>query len=188
MNEKTFNHEHKNKLDNPERKKMLPASEILIKAGLKLGDSFVDVGSGTGFFAFPAFEITKQKVYALDISKEMLEELSSRIVNEDVELVLTEPYNLKCEQVGDMTLLAMVLHEIDDYKKFTKELNRVTKTGGKLLIIEWNPLIGGKGPKKEHRLSSEQVVSIFADYFDFDFTWEISSSFYAIVFTKKVNK
>ena len=52
INEKTFDHNHKNKLDNPGRKKMLPASENLIKAGLKLGDTFIDVGSGTGHFAF----------------------------------------------------------------------------------------------------------------------------------------
>ena len=122
MSEKTFDHKHKSKLDNPERKKMLPASESLIKAGLKLGDTFIDVGSGTGYFTFPAFEITKQKVYALDISEEMLKAMSNKIKNEDIELILTEQYDLKCKQVGDMTLLSMVLHEIGDYNKFAKEL------------------------------------------------------------------
>lgn len=184
MSEKTFDHNHKSKLDNPGRKKMLPASESLIKAGLKMGDTFIDVGSGTGYFTFPASEITKQKVYALDISKEMLKAMSEKIKDEDIELILTDQYDLKCKQVGDMTLLSMVLHEVEDYDKFAKELSRVTKPGGKLFIIEWNPLVGGKGPKQEHRLSIEKVVSILAEYFAFDFTWEISSSIYGIVLTK----
>lgn len=184
MNEKTFNHKHKNKLDNPQRRKSLPATDILIKAGLKLGDSFVDVGSGTGFFTFPAFEITKQKVYALDISEEMLKDISGKIVDEDIELVLTEAYDLKIEQVGDFSLLSTVLHEIDDFSIFSKEIARVTKSGGKLLIVEWNPLADGKGPKKEHRISVEKTVSIFADYFELEFTWDISNSFYAVVLTK----
>ena len=57
---------------------MLPVTDSLIQAGLKHEDTFIDVGSDTGYFMFPVFEITQQKVYTLYILEEMLKAISDK--------------------------------------------------------------------------------------------------------------
>mgnify|MGYP000912736447 CR=1 FL=1 len=79
-----INVKHMYRLDSPERRKMLPPEETLFNAGLTKNDIFIDIGCGIGYFSIPASKIVgpKGKVFALDTSKEMLEELNRRI-NED---------------------------------------------------------------------------------------------------------
>jgi len=61
------------KLDNPERRKSLPADAILHKFDLEDGDVVADVGCGIGYFTFPASSVVglTGKVLAMDISDEM---------------------------------------------------------------------------------------------------------------------
>lgn len=76
-----FNPENKGKLDNPERRKLLPPEEVLLELGLKKGQNMADIGCGIGYFTIPAGEIVgrEAKVYGVDILEEMLRELDQRL-------------------------------------------------------------------------------------------------------------
>jgi len=151
------------RLDSPERRKMLPPEETLFKAGLTKNDIFIDIGCGIGYFSIPASKIvgSKGKVFALDTSNEMLEELNKRINENEIENIvpiLTKDYDFKIDsEIGTFALMSNVLHEVDDKLFFLNETNRVLKIEGKLCIIEWQKKETEKGPPVKDRLKELEV-------------------------------
>lgn len=134
---------NRKKLDNPRRREIFPQKETLIKLGLKSDDIVADIGCGIGYFTFPAANIVNEnnKVYALDISSEMLEDIKSNINENNVRnitCVKTEEYDLKLEaEAVTFAIMVNVLHEIEDKIKMLKEIKRILKLGGKIVIIEF---------------------------------------------------
>ena len=154
------------KLDSPERRKILPPKETLSNSGLTKNDIFLDIGCGIGYFSIPASKIVgpKGKVYALDKSIEMLEELKKRIIEKKIENImpiLTKDYDFIIDsEIGTFALMSNVLHEVDDKLFFLKETNRILKTEGKLCIIEWQKKETEKGPPIKYRLSELEVKKL----------------------------
>ncbi len=161
-----FDVNNMNRLDSPERRKMLPPEETLINAGLAKNDFFIDIGCGIGYFSIPASKIVepKGKVFALDTSNEMLEELNKRINENKITNIVyihSAPYNFHLDQdIGTFALMSNVLHEIDDKLIFLNETNRILKTEGKLCIIEWQKKETEKGPPVKDRLSELEVKKL----------------------------
>jgi ubiquinone/menaquinone biosynthesis C-methylase UbiE len=162
----TFNVKEMHRLDSLERRKILPPEETLIKAGLKINDIFIDIGCGIGYFSIPASMIigSEGKVFALDTSKEMLEELERRIVEKEVKNItpiLSESYKFPLESnVGTFALISNVLHEVEDKISFLKETNRALLEEGTLCIIEWQKKETERGPPLEDRLSESEIKDL----------------------------
>ncbi|MGB9913382.1 MAG: class I SAM-dependent methyltransferase, partial [Candidatus Kapaibacteriota bacterium] len=94
-----FDPEKKETLDTAERRKLLPPEEILLRSGLSEGTKIADVGCGTGYFSIPAAKIVGRsgKVFAIDISKEMLEELQNRLNPQEIhnlEILQSQEYSI----------------------------------------------------------------------------------------------
>ena len=186
MENKVFNAKNKGKLDSPKRREMLPPEETLLRFGLKEGDVVADVGCGTGYFSFPAYEITKSKVYAIDLSQEMLDYLSSKKTNELIDTVLSDGDNFKIDDgSASFTLLSTVLHEINETETFIDELARITSDNGTLGIIEWKYADTKMGPKLSHRLSIKQIEEMCDNHFTMTETFEINGAFTGIILKKK---
>ena len=66
------------KFENPARLDELSPESTLIRAGLSEGMSLCDIGAGTGIFSVAAARISSAAVNALDISDEMLEIISRK--------------------------------------------------------------------------------------------------------------
>jgi ubiquinone/menaquinone biosynthesis C-methylase UbiE len=54
---------------------------------------------------------------------------------------------------------------VDDKKKFLKEIKRVLVDKGRLAIIEFAKVKMDKGPKFEHRLSSQEIIDLSSEEF-----------------------
>lgn len=154
------------KLDDPARTKYLPPRIILMEAGLRPGQTFLDVGAGTGYFAFPASEIVgaKGRVIAVDISGEMLKEIEKRAAAKGVNNIETKKsaeYDVPVEpETVDTALMAAVLHEIDDRERFLAMVAKVLKPGGNLCIVEWVKKIMNMGPRMEDRLEIKETAGL----------------------------
>jgi ubiquinone/menaquinone biosynthesis C-methylase UbiE len=157
------------KLDNPERIKMLPPDETLKKLGLKGGDIIADIGCGNGYFAIPALKIVGPagRVYAVDTSDEMLEQLRQRLSETQFQnIIITrggehDP-GLEDESIT-FVLMSNVLHEIEDRVLFLKRIKKALKRGGKLAVIDWQKKQTSLGPPVEHRLDSEYVAQLLQE-------------------------
>ncbi len=186
MDNKVFSAKNKAKLDSPKRRKMLPPKETLLKLGLVEGDVLADVGCGTGYFSFPAYEITKSKVYAIDLSQEMLDHLDSKKKNELIDTVLSVGDDFKIpDSSASFVLLSTVLHEIDQTESFIDEVARITSEGGTLGIIEWKYADTEMGPKLSHRLSIGQIENMCSKHFKITKTFGINDVFAGIILKKK---
>ncbi len=154
-----YNPEHKSRLDSPERRKLLPAEEILRGAGLRDGDTVADIGAGTGYFSIPAALIVGERgrVYAIDTSPEMLGALKGAVAASGlatVKAVLSGEYDFTIPgAVADFALVALVLHEVGDRTRFLAESLRVLMPGGTLLVIEWNNAEMEMGPPAHERIA-----------------------------------
>ncbi len=180
-----------NKLDNEWRKQNLPAVSTLGKLGLISTDILADIGCGVGYFTIPATEILdkKNKIFALDTSDIMLTEVEKRAIVANTSNVITiesKEYELILPD-GTVTfaLLAIVLHEIDDKKRFIEEILRILKPGGKLAIIEWEKKPTEIGPPLEHRIGKEEASKILIEMgFQIENVLSFADMFYGLVANK----
>ncbi len=155
-----FDPQHIEKLLNADREKEIAPKELLASTGLKSGQVFADVGCGPGFFTLPAAELVgeKGKVYAIDTQQEMLDSLKKRNPPRCVQIVRSEEEKIPVKDaVADLALMAYVLHEVADQTIFLKEVRRILKEGGRLLVIDWKKLKEEKGPPIEERLTEEEA-------------------------------
>ena len=106
-----FDAKNKHKLDNEQRRKILPPEQTLINLNLQEGDIMADIGCGIGYFTIPASKIVGDngKIFAMDISSEMLQDVVVKVKENNisnVEITLTEENDLKLEDdiFNDMTV------------------------------------------------------------------------------------
>lgn len=173
-----FNPEKKHKLDSDDRKKQMPPKETLKRMLVTEGIDLLDIGAGTGYFSIPASQIVGEqgKVYAVDTSKEMLEELEQKFKQKDIkniELIEGNNYNTNIkDNTVDYIFLSNVLHEVEDKILFLSNYLEKLYPEGKLGIIEFKKIEATKGPPIEHKISQEQLKEYF-DKLDIEIIKEV---------------
>lgn len=182
-----------NKLDNEQRRKLLPAKDIIEKFNLQEGEVFADFGCGVGYFTIPAAEIVGESgnVFALDISDSMLEETLKRAKANNISNIST--YKIQNNIIPleknsiDASLLAFVLHEITEHKKLLSEIHKVLKPYGKIIIIEWDKIVYPVGPPIENRIDKLSVINLLKET-NFINTEEIQigENYYSLLAQKNV--
>ena len=158
-----FDFKERKKLISDKRKKILPAKKTLLDLRLKKEDIFADIGCGIGYFSFPASKIVgpQGKVYAMDISQDMLNEIKKiskdkNILN--IELVKTSKNNLTISNaIISFAFTSTVLHEVDNLSLILKEIKRIMFKDGRFVVIEWKKEKSDFGPPVEHRLGSKDL-------------------------------
>jgi ubiquinone/menaquinone biosynthesis C-methylase UbiE len=183
-----FSPHHAERLENPDRHKLLQPQKTLSKFGLKPGMTFVDIGAGTGFFSRAASEIVGKEgiVYALDMSEEMLEILKRNGVRDNMRILHSEEYRLPvAADVADFTMLSTVLHENTDIPRLLAEAARVTKPSGKIVIIEWKKQDEETGPPKAERLGEDELLKYLSGYRIVERGDVTKSHYYFVVQRKK---
>ncbi|MEO8066041.1 MAG: methyltransferase domain-containing protein [Candidatus Doudnabacteria bacterium] len=150
--------------------KFLDPERILFAAGLTPGQTVADLGTGSGFYTQAAGKIVGDAglVYACDILETALDHVAAegrlkglrnlKSFRTDLEL----PNSCAVIPVGsvDLVIMANIAHQIKNPTAMFKEAYRILKTGGKLVVTEWNDQPSPIGPQVEDRVSSEQVVKL----------------------------
>ena len=136
-------HKHSIFLDNFIRRIFQNPLKI-IGSYIKEGDVVMDIGCGSGFFTIDMAKVVgpKGRVYAVDLQKEMLSKLETKIRKHHFEdRVVLHNCNensiaLEKDVKADFVLAFYMVHETPDHKKFLAEIKSVLKPGGKFLIVE----------------------------------------------------
>jgi len=188
-----FNPENKHKLDSEERRKLIPPEKILDLMNINFGETFLDVGAGTGYFALIAAKYvgTNGRVIAADVSQEMLDEIKLRSLetNQNIELLLCKADSINIgDSLADKILMAFVFHEIDKKADYLKEMYRVAKNNCELTIVEWEKVDSQIGPPINDRISSQDLIQIAESSGFFVIKHEkINPYQYLLIFNKKNN-
>ncbi len=148
-------------------KKFLDPEKVLFAAGLAKGHSFADLGSGSGFYTLAAAGIVGEQgvVSSVDILESTLDHISAEARLKNVHNIKTFACDLEkstsCSQItegsADMVLMANITHQIKNRRNLFAEAYRLLKTGGKLLVIEWNEQPAPIGPVASERISEAEV-------------------------------
>ncbi|MDD5456277.1 MAG: methyltransferase domain-containing protein [Candidatus Margulisbacteria bacterium] len=189
-----FKSENISRLDNPERRVILPPKKLLQELGLKSNDRMLDVGAGIGYFSFPAAEIVGEsgKVTAVDTSPEMIKELQARISNastNNIETIISKEYSFGVsENYFDFVLISLVLHEIEGKLRFIKAAHAALKKSGTLAIIEWIRQPTVEDRNRHDRISKTDAMLIipqagFTKITDYDY-----NNFFYYITAKKMTR
>jgi SAM-dependent methyltransferase len=155
------------RLEHPSRYQLIPPVETLRSLGLNKNMTMADIGAGTGFFSRAASSIVgpEGKVFALDMSEEMLAYLRAKGIPANMEALLSEEYRLPLEDhTIDFSFLSFVMHETPDRQRLLKEISRVTKPSGRIAIVEWKKQEEEHGPAAEERLAADDLEKNLLEY------------------------
>lgn len=145
-------------LDNPARRKKLPALPLLQEMGIKPGDTVLDFGAGIGYFSLPALDLVGPAgtVIAVDCSPQMLTELRHR-AGQRPNLILSEASDLG-SWTADVILLITVLHEVDHPAAFLTACFAHLKPAGRAIVIDWQKKRMLDGPPMHERIAKEDLL------------------------------
>lgn len=149
---------------------MLVPSTIFEYVGLKQGAVVADLGCGaTGLFTISAARLVGNmgQVYAVDVLKSVLEEVSKRSRLEGVNNVKTVWSNIEIfgatkikKESLDLGMLVNVLFQSKEHENIMKEAARLLKKDARLLVIDWKPSYVPFGPPVIDRVSPDEVKAI----------------------------
>jgi ubiquinone/menaquinone biosynthesis C-methylase UbiE len=169
-------------LENPVRVAELNPHQTLQRIGLKPGDSFLDVGAGTGLFAFEAARQTQGLVYAVEISLEMLRILGEKRETTGLENVqVVQGVENAPDETSDLALLCTVLHELEQPEAVLGHIRRALKPGGRLAVIEFYDHPTPMGPPVSHRIGETQASFMLTSAgFSVEGAFELGENLYCL--------
>jgi protein-L-isoaspartate O-methyltransferase len=159
-------------LERPEREEEENPKKLIELLKLKEGEVVADIGAGSGYYTFRMAKLVgpKGKVLAVDIQKEMLDIIRSRMKKdgiENVEPVMGDEADPKLKDASvDTILLVDVYHEFAQPYEMTEKMVKALKPGGRIVFVEFR-LEDEKVPiKLVHKMTEKQVIKEMAEFKD----------------------
>lgn len=154
---------HKEHCRENSTEKLLNKTIILNECNILPGQTIVDVGCGNGYMSKEFSKLVHQsgKVFALDSAKRAIEKLKEETKGTNIEPIeadITQKTPID-EKSVDLIYLSTVFHIFskEQIVSFQKEVKRLLKPNGKLVIIEIQKENTPFGPPSEMRFSPEEL-------------------------------
>ena len=167
----------------------LMPTRLLRETGVAKGIICVDLGSGTGVFAFPMADLVGETglVYAVDSSAGMIDYLRNTALRPNLRLIQADAGHTGLDgEIADFCLLAFILHEVSDPEAILAETSRILKPGGKAAVVEWR-MDARRGPAPQIRIPKEKALRLLEqDGFAVIKQQDWSPNHYVIIGQKKV--
>ncbi len=170
-------------------------TDIFAKVDLKEGMYVGDLGCGNlGYVSIPAAKIVGANglVYAVDILKSALESVAGRARQAGLNNIKTVWSNLEIigatkvpAETLDVIFIVNVLFQSDKDAEIIRESHRLLKTGGKLVVVDWDQVSAPFGPPMADRAKKEDIKQFGqAAGFQFQEEFQAGQYHYGLVLVK----
>jgi ubiquinone/menaquinone biosynthesis C-methylase UbiE len=152
-------------LEDPQRDAYQKPHEVLTALRLKPGEVIADIGAGSGYFTFrfSHFVGEKGKIYAVDVSPDMILHINRRIRElkaNNVVSVLADPDDpLLPDGSVNRFFFSDSWHHIDNQTRYLSLMKRMLKPGGEVIMIDFHKKDLPVGPPPEMRIAREDVIN-----------------------------
>ncbi|MFH1078362.1 MAG: methyltransferase domain-containing protein [Patescibacteria group bacterium] len=168
---------------------------LLERVGIRAGHHVADLGCGAiGHFIFPAAQLVGADgiVYAVDIQRSVLEQVERAAKGEqifNIETVWSDIDVLGATRIPpaslDLTLVINNLWVSQNRPQLAKEAARLTKRGGRVIVVDWKATATPMGPPPDRRLGQEEAKDIFTvPFLTFKEMFEAGPYHYGIIFER----
>ena len=174
---------------------LIDTAKFFRELDLKKGVTFLDVACGWGYYSLAAADLVGKEgqVYAVDLWEEGILNLRKEAVSKGFQnltgFVSDVSQDIPIENdCVDVCLMATALHDfVGDQidRQAMKEVARVMKPEGSIVIVEYKKIDGPPGPPKPVRLSPQEVDTLVSPYgFKQKRCTEIGANHYLQIFAK----
>jgi arsenite methyltransferase len=151
-------------LEDPKRDAYQKPHEVLTALNLKPGEIIADIGAGSGYFTFRiAHHLgAKGKVFAVDVSPDMVRHVNRRIRDlktTNVVTVLADPDDpLLAERSINRFFICNVWHHVESPTKYLATMKRMLKPGGEIVMIDFHKKELPFGPPLQMKIAREDLI------------------------------
>ena len=151
-------------LEDPKRDAYQKPHEVMRALGLKAGEVIADIGAGSGYFTFRLTHHVgdRGKVYAVDVSPDMIRHINRRIRElkaTNVVSILADPDDpLLPEGSVDRFFFSDSWHHIDNQTKYLSLMKKMLKPGGEIVMIDFHKKELPVGPPMQMKIAREDLI------------------------------
>ena len=151
-------------LEDPKRDLYQKPQDVMGALGLKPGEVIADIGAGSGYFTLRLAHHVGDtgKVYAVDVSSDMIRHINRRIRElkvTNVVSILADPDDpLLPEGSVNRFFFSDSWHHIDNQTKYLSLMKQVLKPRGEIIMIDFHKKELPVGPPMEMKIAREDLI------------------------------
>lgn len=156
-------------LEDPKRDAYQKPHEVMQALDIRNGEIIADIGAGSGYFSVRlAHHVgTSGRVYAVDVSPDMIRHLHARV--RDMQLLNVVPILAPADdpllpQPVDRFLVVNVWHHIDDQPGYLARIRKLLKPGGQVVMVDFHKRELPVGPPLAMKIAREDLVEQMATH------------------------
>ena len=164
--------------------------EAHIRDDARVGD--LGVGGGEFIFALLPIISPQGEIYAVDVQEGLLKRLAKdeRLAErKNIHFIWGDLEKKQGSHMADglldVALVSNILFQIEDKRAFVYEVARIVRSGGMLVVVDWQESFGHMGPHPDAVVREEDAKLLFSRV-GFEYTRAIvaGSHHYGLIFTK----
>jgi ubiquinone/menaquinone biosynthesis C-methylase UbiE len=150
-------------LEDPKRDAYQKPHEVMAALAVRDGEIIADIGAGSGYFSVRlAHHVGKTgRVYAVDISPDMIRHLHQRVRDMtllNVSPILAPPDDPLLPEPVDRFLIVDVWHHIENQPLYLQRMKDRLKPGGQVVMIDFQKRELPVGPPLAMKIAREDLI------------------------------
>lgn len=150
-------------LEDPKRDAYQKPHEVMEALAIKEGEIVADIGAGSGYFTMRLAKHVgpKGRVYAVDVSPDMVRHLHARVRDaklSNVSPILAPPDDPLLPEPVDRFLIVDVWHHVEDQPKYLDHMKKLLKPGGQVIMIDFQKREMPVGPPVSMKIAREDLL------------------------------
>jgi arsenite methyltransferase len=151
-------------LEDPKRDAYQKPHEVMRTLDIRQGEVIADIGAGSGYFTFRlAHHVGDNgRVYAVDVSPDMILHLNRRIRDlkaMNVSSILADPDDpLLPERLVNRFFFSNSWHHVENQMKYLSLIKKMLKPGGEMVMIDFHKKELPVGPPMKMKIAREDLI------------------------------